>query len=112
MIERLQAGSRDAVQVMEEGREQAQHSVERATEAGESFSAIADSIGGIVDMNTQIASAADEQSAVSEELNRSITAISQMAEQTASASNHTANAGLELADLSARLQQDVHKFKV
>lgn len=112
MIERLQAGSRDAVQAMEEGREQTQLSVERAAKAGESFGIIAGTIGAIVDMNTQIASAADEQSAVSEELNRSITAISQVADHTAEAANDTAAAGMQMAELSADLQHDVQKFRV
>jgi methyl-accepting chemotaxis protein len=112
MIERLQAGSRDAVQVMFEGSEQATLSVERAAQAGESFTVITEAIGGIVDMNTQIAAAAEEQSVVSEELNRSITTISQVAEQTTTAANHNANAGKELAALSTQLQNGVKKFKV
>jgi methyl-accepting chemotaxis protein len=112
MIERLQAGSRDAVHVMFEGSEQATLSVERAAQAGESLTIITEAIGGIVDMNTQIAAAAEEQSVVSEELNRSITTISQVAEQTTTAANHNANAGKELAALSTQLQNGVKKFKV
>lgn len=112
MIERLQAGSRNAVQVMDEGREQTQRSVEQVTQAGASFSTIADSVNAITDMNTQIASAAEEQSAVSEELNRSITMISEVATQTASAASQTASAGTELASLSQQLQADVSRFQV
>ena len=112
MIERLQAGSRDAVQAMVEGQEQANLSVERAAQAGNSFGEIANSIAIIADMNTQIASAAEEQSAVSEELNRSIVTISETATQTASAANNTAAAGAELSELSLQLQKDVQKFRV
>lgn len=112
MIERLQQGSRNAVQSMEEGREQTQLSVEQAVQAGASFGTIADSVAAIADMNTQIASAAEEQSAVSEELNRSIVKISEVANQTAAAANQTASAGTEMADLSQQLQNDVSRFQV
>jgi methyl-accepting chemotaxis protein len=112
MIERLQEGSRNAVQVMNEGREQTQISVEQAAQAGASFGTIANSVATIADMNTQIASAAEEQSAVSEELNRSIAKISEVANQTANAASQTASAGTELANLSQQLQTDVSRFQV
>ena len=84
MIERLQTGAERAVSAMAAGRQQTQSSVSKATEAGESFQAISTAIATINDMNTHIASAAEEQNSVADEINKNITRISQLAEQTAS----------------------------
>ena len=112
MIDKLQTGSHDAVDVMEKSREQAQAGVERANEAAQALDAINRAVTTITDMNTQIASAAEEQSAVSEEINRNVTSISQISEQTASGSEQTTNAANELAQLASELQNLVRQFKI
>lgn len=96
MIEGLQAGSKSAVQVMEKGRGQAQSSVQQSSRAGEALDVIAEAINKITDMSTQIASAAEEQSAVAEEINRNIVNISQIGNETSSGARSTADASLEL----------------
>ncbi|MDH5572631.1 MAG: methyl-accepting chemotaxis protein, partial [Gammaproteobacteria bacterium] len=57
MIETLQTGAHDAVQVMDNGRDQAKLSVEQAAKAGESLESITDAVTRISEMNTQIARA-------------------------------------------------------
>lgn len=83
-----------------------------AREAAESLNAITLSVSTISDMNTQIAAAAEEQSAVSDEINRSIVNISQLSEQTASGAEQTTGASTELARLAADLQSQISMFKV
>ena len=112
MIERLQAGSEEAVTVMRQGSAQVQTSVQQAARAGEALEAITKAVATITDMNTQIASAAEEQSAVAEDINRNVVSISQVAEQTAVGSQQTATASEELARLAARLQSLVGQFKI
>jgi methyl-accepting chemotaxis protein len=112
MIERLQGNAASAVQVMKESRGRAQQSVSHAGKAGTSLEAITGSIGNINDMNTQIASAAEEQSSVSEEINRNISNIAQSVDQTASGAGQIAGASDELARLAAELQVLVGRFKV
>jgi methyl-accepting chemotaxis protein len=112
MIEQLQQGAKSAVQVMGQGRSRAQASVEQAARAGHSLDSIVSSVSTINDMNTQIASAAEEQGAVAEEINRNIVTISQIANQTATGAEQTAKAGQELAQLAGRLQSVVGRFKV
>ncbi len=112
MIDKLQAGSHDAVKVMEKSRERAQTGVEQANEAAQSLDAINRAVSTITEMNTQIASAAEEQSAVSEEINRNVSSISQISEQTASGSEQTTNAANELARLASDLQNLVSQFKI
>ncbi len=112
MIERLQSGARDAVQVMEEGRGQAQASVEQAARAGTSLEAITEAVTRISDMNLQIASAAEEQSQVAEEINRNIINISEVAEKSAEGAQQTSVASEELQQLSVQLQDLIGRFQV
>jgi methyl-accepting chemotaxis protein len=112
MIERLQAGAKDAVKVMQEGKSGAQKSVEQAAKAGASLEAITKVVSTITDMNTQIASAAEEQSAVAEEINRNIVSISQIAGQTAQDAQQVASSNKNFAKLAVQLQSLVGHFKV
>ncbi len=112
MIDKLQSGAHNAVEVMVKSSEQAQAGVEQANEAAESLNAITRAVETITEMNTQIASAAEEQSAVSEEINKNVTSISQISEQTASGSEQTTNAAGELAQLASDLQNLVGQFKI
>ena len=112
MIERLQNGANQAVDVMEMGRAKAEESVEQAAKAGEALQSITSVVDNIKSMNMQIASAAEEQSATAEEINRNIVNISEVAQDTAGGSQQTASASDQLAKLASGLQTKVAKFKV
>jgi methyl-accepting chemotaxis protein len=112
MIESLQAGSKEAVHLMGQSREQAQSGVEQTAKAGDALTAIADEVARINDMNTQIASAAEEQSSVAEEINLNVVTINQVGDESAQGAEQTARASEELAKLAADLQQMVGKFRV
>ncbi len=98
MIERLQSGAQDAVKAMEQGRSRAQVGVEQAAEAGVSLETIAQAVGTISDMNTQIATAAEEQSVVAEEINLNIVSISDMADKIAGESG---SGGVDATQISS-----------
>ena len=104
MIERLQSGAQDAVKAMEQGRSRAQVGVEQAAEAGTSLETIAQAVGTISDMNTQIATAAEEQSVVAEEINLNIVTISDMADKIAS---DTGSGGVDTNQISSACD-DIH----
>jgi len=112
MIERLQEGARDAVSVMDSGREKAQTSVDRAESAGGSLQEITRAVASINDMNAQIAGAAEQQSTATEEISRNVTDISSHASRTAEVAGETAQAGSELAELARELNQIVGNFRV
>ena len=112
MIEKVQGGARGAVAVMQAGRKSAEESVRQAGEAGSSLQTINYAVSAISDMNVQIASAAEEQSAVAEEINRNIVNIGTVADETATGSEHTATASAELARLGTDLQRAAGQFKV
>ncbi len=110
-IERLQARARQAVKVMENGKQQAATSVEKAASSGEALENINSKIEIVQDMNTLIASAAEEQTAVAEEINRNIHSISKVSEQTSQGMQKTAASSHELLELADQLKQTVNQFK-
>lgn len=112
MVEKLQTGAGQAVSVMEHSREQANNSVEQASRAGESLDEITSVVNEVNDMNTQIATAAEEQNAVAEEINRNVISINQVSQQTAQGADQTAAASETMAKLAAQLQMVVNKFKL
>lgn len=112
LIGRLQDKAGSAVSVMEQGRRQAEQSVERAGQVGQALSEITQSIGLINDLNAQIASAAEEQAAVTEEINRNLANIASIAEHSTSSATQTEAAATSVYHQIARLQNLVKQFRV
>ncbi|MBK1648328.1 methyl-accepting chemotaxis protein [Rhabdochromatium marinum] len=111
MIERLQQVSNRAVEVMQHSQQHAQSSLESSAEANKSLGAITDSATIINDVNTQLASSAEEQSTVAEEMNRNVTRISDAAEGNARSAAETKEASEHLTALAAELTSLVERFK-
>ncbi|WP_078119005.1 methyl-accepting chemotaxis protein [Thiosocius teredinicola] len=112
MIQRLQASSKEAVAAMEAGRSKATDSVTRAGEAGENLTEIAKSTSAITGVTVQIASAAEEQTSVAEEINRSVIRIRDVANDTASGADEMRGATDELQSVAEQLQSAVGRFRV
>lgn len=110
-IERLQARAEQAVKVMENGKKQATTSVEQAASAGEAIASISDKIDTINDMNNLIANAAEQQSIVAEEINRNISNISSVSNETSVGARNTTAACRELLTLASQLKEMVGQFK-
>jgi aerotaxis receptor len=111
MIEGLQSGSRDAVQVMEHSRTQANDSVELAAKTGTALDSISSVIDKITDMNHQIATASEEQSTVAEEINQNIVNINQVADDTSEGANRSVEATLQIEAAIERLENLVVQFR-
>ncbi|SFC47731.1 methyl-accepting chemotaxis protein [Marinospirillum celere] len=111
-IEKMQSSAQGAVEVMEQGRLKAAESVEQARRAGNSLEVIQRSVTDINHMNAQIASAAEEQSSVAEEINRNFTSITEASELAAAGMEQNVAASRELAELACRLQESVKQFRV
>jgi len=112
LVEALQTGAQQAVDVMGQSRNKAESTVSQAEQAGVSINVITTSVSDIVNMNVQIASAAEQQSATTEEINRNINNIQSIAEQTASGAVETSASSNELRDLGEQLRGLVGQFKV
>jgi methyl-accepting chemotaxis protein len=112
MIERLQTAARNAVTSMESGQSLTLSNVKQADKAGLALDEIASAVKTISDMNAMIASAAEEQSAVAEEINRSVVNITQISDETAAGARQTTSTAESLAGLAAQLRSLAHQFKV
>ena len=112
MIERLQSGSQEAVKVMSKSKKDADVTVEQAAQAGASLQSISDAVAVINQMNVQIATAAEEQNAVAENINQSVVNIGEITEQTAAGAQQTASASNELNELAEHLAGMIKQFKV
>ncbi|MPY23548.1 methyl-accepting chemotaxis protein [Shewanella sp. YLB-07] len=111
IIDKLQTGSSKAVAVMEQSREQSQAAVEYSTRSGVALTKIAEAIDSIHQMNVQIASAADEQSAVSQDVDQNITKIHTMSIELATGAEKHSQAGLSLSKMSGELEEMVKQFQ-
>lgn len=112
MLERLKLAANESVQVMEESHQQAQNSVKRAEVASSSITVVNSAVAQINDMNTQIATAAEEQSVVADEMNRNVINISSSAEETLENSRQTGIAADKVGDLASKMQKLVDRFKL
>jgi len=112
MIDRLQKGTEAAVDAMRRSSDAGDGTSAKANEAGASLDTMAQLIGTINSMNAQIASAAEEQTAVAEEINRSVHQIAVAVDSVADETQLGAQTSRSLADLGQRLGQLVGQFRI
>ncbi|WWF59786.1 methyl-accepting chemotaxis protein [Pseudomonas trivialis] len=112
LIVGLQSGTQQVATIMDNSRGLTDSSVELTRRAGTALSSITLTVSTIQAMNSQIATAAEQQSAVAEEINRSVLNVRDISEQTAAASEETAASSTELARLGTHLQALVSRFRV
>ena len=112
MIQQLQQGTREVVKVMEDSQRKTEVSVQQASAADEALGAITQAVSVINEMNTQIASAAEEQSAVAEDINRNVSNIGQVANEVASGADEASKASAELTQLAEQQRRLINQFKV
>jgi methyl-accepting chemotaxis protein len=112
IIERLQVGASNAVSVMDEAHDKARLSVERAESAGESLSQITKAVSAITEMTVQIATAAEEQSVVTDEISKNVTDISSASDRNAQVSQEATVASGLLSEHAEELDQIVKSFRI
>jgi methyl-accepting chemotaxis protein len=112
IIEQLVSASSQAVQVMDDSKQEADKSVADSNRAGKALAQIASAVESISEMNSVIATAASEQTSVASEINKNIIAISEVSHQTAEGTCRTLNESEEVAQISAKLDKMVNQFKV
>ncbi|WP_442964958.1 methyl-accepting chemotaxis protein [Pseudomonas sp. JQ170C] len=112
LIAGLQNGTQQVATVMDASRSLTDSSVELTRRAGTSLETITRTVSAIQAMNQQIAAAAEQQSAVAEEINRSVMNVRDVSDQTSAASEETAASSVELARLGNHLQMLVGRFQL
>ncbi|MDQ7984614.1 PAS domain-containing methyl-accepting chemotaxis protein [Pseudomonas sp. G34] len=110
LIAKLQRTADEAVLTMDIGRKQADEGVERVQQADQALAGISDAVANINEMADQIAAAAEEQSAVADEISRNITTIAQLSDQTAGEAQSTALLSEELTSTAQGQYSLVARF--
>lgn len=112
MIEVLQSGAEEAVAVMDTGKVQTATCVEQSIEAEQALESVTHAVHDVYDRSAQIATSAEEQSAVAHEISENLESIVAIAEQTTAGAQQTAESSGEVARLAEELQQSVQEFKL
>ncbi|MBR9830195.1 MAG: HAMP domain-containing protein [Oceanospirillales bacterium] len=112
MIEGLQNGARKAVTEMQNSQTQSRETIVRADNARSSLQQITHSVSTITEMNTQIASAAEEQTAVADEISKSVQQIADIADQATRNAEELAGTTSQMSDLERHLNDLVSRFRV
>jgi len=112
IINSLQGRTKEIVEHMASCRKQGQESAEQASNAGKMLVEITHDVSTIMEMNTAIATAIQEQSTVASELNHHVVSIRDVAEQSAETSNQNGQMSEKISQQATVLNNEVHQFKV
>lgn len=110
MISALQERAQSAVTVMEQSSRQADTSVAHAEEAATALDGIGQRVNEITDMNAQIATAVEQQRAVSEDINRSIINIRDAADTNVQTGQNNLQSAKSVAQLTSALSELAKQF--
>ncbi len=111
-VSSLQSGTEKAVTVIGASQSTVDETIIQSRVAGDALLSITEAVSTIQAMNTQIATAAEQQHVTSEDINRNITNIQTVSTQTATSTTEIASASSELSQLGNKLNHLVAQFKV
>ncbi len=112
IISEIQSGVSSVMKSNNQTQLQSDELQAQAYEAGKAMAAILQLIAHISDMNTQLASATEEQSLVTEEINRNICNISELTEVSVKANESNRYAAQSLQDISQGMSGTLGQFKI
>lgn len=110
IVERLQSQAQEAVSAINESHKQTEESVQHAAEAGDALGRILTSATAINDMSTQIASATEQQTVVTDEIGKNITNISTVADSTSVTVTEALSAAKDISGEIDRLRSLMAQF--
>jgi methyl-accepting chemotaxis protein len=112
MIKAIQKETKEAVAVMEQGVQQVELGTAEAAKSGEALRDILAQINEVETQVSQIATAAEEQTATTSEISSNMHQITTVVQQTADGANESASAAAELKGSADELQRLVRQFKL
>ncbi|MEH8021855.1 methyl-accepting chemotaxis protein [Rheinheimera metallidurans] len=112
MIEKLQRGTDNAVDATMKSEQATRRTAEQATKAGDALNIISQAVSLINDTAQQIATATEQQTTVSRDLNRNLHSISDVAYQTAENVTQSSQASDSLSHLAEQLKALLSKFRI
>ncbi|MGF1786507.1 methyl-accepting chemotaxis protein [Photobacterium swingsii] len=112
IIEELQSQSGNANESMQQSLEMLQRNQALSNQANDALIGITESVVQISDMNTQVATAAEQQSQVTQDINRNVTNMSEIINQNVAGISQSAQASAELSQLAEQQKQQLSFFKL
>lgn len=112
IIESLQEQSGLANDSMQTSLDKLELNKELTAKAGDALVSITESITAINDMNTQVATAAEEQSQVTQDINRNVVNMSELVNQNVTGISQSASASNELSRLAEQQKEQLAFFKL
>lgn len=112
VIDKLQSASREAVSAMDDSQHKAQTTIGKAQSTADAIVQVDTNIEAISQMSELIATAAEEQSSVTQEISQSITNINDVADMNTQSAKETANASEQISALAVHLNDISLKFKL
>ena len=112
LVSSLRGAAQSSVQQIQNSGELVKLAVSDALQTESALGSIAAAVSLIQQMNQQIAAAAEQQSSVAEEINRSVTSIRASADQSSLAMQGNAASSIELAQLGVELKGMVGHFRL
>ena len=112
LVSALRSAAQSSVKQIQNSGELVKLAVSDALQTESALGSIAAAVSLIQQMNQQIAAAAEEQSSVAEEINRSVTSIRASADQSSLAMQGNAASSIELAQLGVELKGMVGHFRL
>ncbi len=112
MIERLQQGSDEAVEVMLSSKNVGEETIEHSQSTVVCLDEIVQAVSVINSMNAQVASASNEQSQVSESINQNLVSMLTETETTAEATQDSQHTAAELTALATELNVLLRQFRI
>lgn len=111
IIDTVQNGAVNAARAIESGQSRSEAGAEQVANAGAMLRQITASVESIRDMNRQIATAAEEQTAVAEDISRNLTEIASIASSNQEQVEQTEAASRDLHSLSAQLGDALQRLR-
>ncbi|MDO6544262.1 methyl-accepting chemotaxis protein [Photobacterium sanguinicancri] len=112
IIEELQSQSGNANESMQQSLEMLQRNQALSNQANDALVGITESVVQISDMNTQVATAAEQQSQVTQDINRNVTNMSEIINQNVAGISQSAQASAELSQLAEQQKEQLSFFKL
>ena len=110
MIKQLQDTANLAVEAMQKGNELSNNCKERADQTGEVLRMISAKLDSVTDSSHQIATAVEQQACVTQEINRNVINIKQLADDTSETSNTSIERTSQLVDSIEAMQRLMTQF--
>ncbi|MCS4505209.1 methyl-accepting chemotaxis protein [Arhodomonas aquaeolei] len=111
-IEKLQSAATTAGDLTRKGRERAGSTLEQAESTATAIRDVETAVSTMRDLNLQIATATEEQSTVSEDINRTITEVAELTSRSDEGAQGISHAAGELDSLSRRLDEMFRRFRI